>query len=87
MHNPTKDMRGEAAAAGFYTSPWGKHPMIQLLTVGDLLRGVQIDMPPVKGVNVTFKKARRHSLGGEDQMILREESAVYEVSEPDIERP
>jgi hypothetical protein len=28
-------MREEAASAGFYESPWGKHPKIQILTVSD----------------------------------------------------
>ena len=30
---PTSPMRREAASAGFYESPWGKHPRIQLLTM------------------------------------------------------
>jgi hypothetical protein len=85
MHSNTKDMRAEAAAAGFYESPWGKHPRIQLLTIGDLLRGVRVDMPPAKGVNVTFKKARKHSSGGDEQMMLREEHEVYEASPADVE--
>ncbi len=85
MHSNTKDMRGEAAAAGFYESAWGKHPKIQLLTIGDLLRGSRVDMPPAKGVNVTFKKARRHSPNGDSQMMLREDEEVYEASESQIE--
>ena len=84
MHSNTKDMRAEAAAAGFYESLWGKHPRLQLLTIGDLLRGVRVDMPPAKGVNVTFKKARRHSSGGNEQMMLREDHEAYEASEADI---
>lgn len=56
---PTKKMRAEAAAAGFYTSPWGKHPALQLLTVAELLDGKRIDYPPSRQVNRTFKKARR----------------------------
>jgi len=42
---PTAPMRQEAASAGFYDSPWGKHPRIQLLTVAELLAGGRIDMP------------------------------------------
>ncbi len=34
---PTRKMKSEAAAAGFYDSVWGKHPRMQLLTVGELL--------------------------------------------------
>ncbi|MBA3259215.1 MAG: restriction endonuclease [Gemmatimonadales bacterium] len=54
---PTKPMRAEAASAGFYTSPWGSHPRLQLLTVGELLDGKRIDYPQTAGVNRTYKQA------------------------------
>jgi hypothetical protein len=57
LEKPTKAMRTEAAGAGFYQSPWGKHPVMQILTVEQLLKGKKIDYPDVPGVNVTFKKA------------------------------
>ena len=50
-------MRAEAADAGFYKSSWGEHPRIQLLTVGELLKGKQIQYPHVTGGNQTFKAA------------------------------
>lgn len=56
---PTKPMRSEAATAGFYESPWGKHPRIQLLTVAELLDGKGIDYPRVSGANQTYKQAPR----------------------------
>jgi DNA modification methylase len=77
MHNHTKDMRAEAADAGFYESPWGKHPRIQLLTISDLLAGKRIDMPPAKGVNVTFKRARKSTPDAPDQLHLREGEEPY----------
>ena len=49
-------MRKEAASAGFYTSPWGKHARLQLVTVEDLLTGKSIDRPPIQ-TSVTFKRA------------------------------
>jgi hypothetical protein len=52
-------MREEAASAGFYDSPWGKHPRIQLLTVGEVLEGKGIDYPRTAGTNVTLKAAPR----------------------------
>jgi site-specific DNA-methyltransferase (adenine-specific) len=55
LHAPTPSMRAEAAKAGFYTSPWGTHPRLQLLTVQELLEGKAIDYPRL--VNVTFKPA------------------------------
>ena len=57
FQEPTRPMREEAAAAGFYTSPgWHTtHSRIQLLTVRELLDGKTIDYPHVTGL--TFKKA------------------------------
>lgn len=46
LNEPTKPMRKEAAEAGFYKSPYGSHPRIQLITVEDLLSGKQLDLPP-----------------------------------------
>ena len=57
LEPPTSPMRREAASAGFYESPWGKHPRIQLLTIEDLLGGRSVDYP--QATDVTFKKARR----------------------------
>ena len=54
---PTAPMRREAASAGFYNSPWGKHPRIQLLTIEDLLGGRTVDYP--QAADVTFKRAKR----------------------------
>src|SRR3990167_4547621 len=56
---PTKPMRAEAASAGFYDSPWGKRPRVQLLTVAELLEGKGIDYPRTAGVNRTYKQAPR----------------------------
>ena len=50
-------MRREAASAGFYKSPWGQHPRLQLLAVADLLAGKRIDYPPERQTNVTYKRA------------------------------
>jgi hypothetical protein len=57
IDKPTQPMRTWAAGQGFYESPWGKHPRIQLLTVAELLDGKRIDMPDVRGANVTYKRA------------------------------
>jgi len=61
MQSPTGHMRREAAAAGFYESKtWGKqYPRLQLLTIAELLDGRRVDMPPIRQVGATFKKAKR----------------------------
>jgi DNA modification methylase len=56
---PTQLMRTEAASAGFYTSAWGKHPRLQILTVGELLDGARVDYPQISGANRTYKQAPR----------------------------
>jgi site-specific DNA-methyltransferase (adenine-specific) len=59
MERPTAPMRTEATSAGFYESElWGKkYPRLQLLTIEELLAGKQIDMPPLRQVNQTFRTA------------------------------
>lgn len=56
-------MKSEAATAGFYESPgWKKrYPKLQILTIAELLSGIQIEMPPIGDpeVGATFKKAAR----------------------------
>ena len=64
LEEPTKLKLAEAASAGFYKTPYGDHPRLQILTVEKLLEGQRIDYPPEHArVNVTFKKApkARHS--------------------------
>jgi hypothetical protein len=57
LDEPTKAMRTEAASAGFYKSPWGTHPKLQIVTVGDLLNGKKLDAPPSRQTSVTYKRA------------------------------
>ena len=60
LRDPTQPMRSEAASAGFYDSPWGKHTRVQILTIEELLDGAQIDMPPIRQVNKTYQRAPKH---------------------------
>jgi len=73
LQEPTRSMRGEAASAGFYDSPWGtRHPKLQVLTIEELLRGTRIDLPPSRDLR-TFKKApkvKRKPAGGTGTMFL-----------------
>jgi len=59
FESPTKLMRAEASSAGFYKSPWGDHPRLQLLRVAELLAGASVDAPKTAGVNQTYKQAPR----------------------------
>jgi site-specific DNA-methyltransferase (adenine-specific) len=71
MEKPTKQMRAEAASAGFYKSPWNEqYPRIQLLTIEDLLGGKGIAYPAPRQTNVTLKKARRARQDGENRELF-----------------
>ena len=70
MQDPTPRMREEAASAGFYQSPWGRHARMQLLTIGGLLKGERIDYPVTAGTNLTYKRAARATKKDAEQMEL-----------------
>ena len=69
LEEPTGPMRKEAASAGFYTSPWGKHARLQLLTIDDLLTGKTLDRPPIQ-TSTTFKKAPKAAAKGPERKRL-----------------
>lgn len=55
MHEPSRAMKVEAATAGFYDSPWGRHQRVQIRTVAQLLRGEGIDYEAARQASVTYK--------------------------------
>ena len=69
LEEPTKPMRSEAAGDGFYKSPWGSHPKIQILTIAELLGGKKVDMPPLHEVNVTFRQAPKVKKGHQPGLL------------------
>lgn len=79
LEDPTQPMRKEATSAGFYTSPWGKHPRLQLLTIEDLLTGKTIDRPPAQ-TSVTFKKAPK-------ALAKEPERKRLQFDQPDDDQP
>ncbi len=72
MDEHSGPMMNEAVTAGFYeSSSWGrKYPKIQLFTIAELLAGKQIDMPPIRQVGMTFKKAPKASSPKAENMKL-----------------
>lgn len=73
MGESTVAMRKEAATAGFFETPWGKFPRLQLLTISDILAGKRIQYPAITGGNKTFRKAQRVREGGSSQLAVFEE--------------
>lgn len=72
LEEPSKPMRSDAAAAGFYEAPgWNKKfPRIQILTIEEIFGGKAVDMPPS---NITFKKASSASSDHEKPASLFDE--------------
>ncbi len=68
LEEATKPMVNETASIGFYKSPWGNHPRLQILTIAELLTGKKIDYPPT--VNVTHKKAPKAEASLPEQYLL-----------------
>ena len=60
LANPTKPMETEAAAKGFYKSPWGtEHPRLQILTIEELLHKKKPDIPPSVAPIKALPKTKR----------------------------
>lgn len=73
LEESTKPMQGEAASAGFYKTPYGNHPRLQILTIKELLEdGRRIDYPPESArADLTFKKAPKARKAGPQQLPLK----------------
>jgi site-specific DNA-methyltransferase (adenine-specific) len=66
---PTRPMRQEAAAAGFYVPeqfPEHRFPRLQILTIAELFAGKKLDYPQW-ALPSTFKKAASRRKGPSDQ--------------------
>lgn len=74
MEEPTRSMMSEAASAGFYKSPWGNHPRLQILTIAEILKGKGIDYPHPS--NVTFKRAPKAEAPLPEQLKFASEGAT-----------
>ncbi len=58
LAEPTREMRREAAASGFFESGFGRHPKLQILSIAELLAGMRPDLPPL-GRGEGFRRAPR----------------------------
>jgi site-specific DNA-methyltransferase (adenine-specific) len=72
LQEPTRDMKREVLDAGFYDSPgWNKrYQRLQILTIKELLEGKNVDCPPSRQVNVTFRRAPRVQSEGPENLSL-----------------
>jgi site-specific DNA-methyltransferase (adenine-specific) len=58
LAEPTREMRREASASGFFDTGFGTHPRLQILTIAELLAGMRPDLPPL-GRGEGFRRAPR----------------------------
>jgi hypothetical protein len=58
LAEPTKEMRREASASGFFDTGFGTHPRVQIMTIRELLAGMRPDLPPL-GRGEGFRRAPR----------------------------
>ncbi|HXO85213.1 MAG TPA: DNA methyltransferase [Gemmatimonadales bacterium] len=74
FEDPSRQMRAEAASAGFVETSWGRMPRLQLATVADLLHGTAgLQLPPARQIGVTFRKAPRIKAREPEQPTLVEQ--------------
>jgi site-specific DNA-methyltransferase (adenine-specific) len=59
MAPSTAPMREEAASAGFYQTMWGRFPVLQLLSIEDILSGTTVQYPGLGRSDATFRMAAR----------------------------
>ncbi len=72
LEEPTGPMRKEAAPAGFYASPQDPDravPRVQLLTIGELVDGKQVQYPWLVPT-ATFKRAQRRKQEAEQKPLV-----------------
>jgi hypothetical protein len=76
LEEPTKQMRTEAASAGFYAVPGlgKKYPRLQILTIAELLDGRKIDYPQT---SITFKMAPKPVPPRTEQLEIEEGTTEF----------
>jgi hypothetical protein len=62
-------MQTEAIKAGFYQTPYGKHPKIQLLTIAELFAGKKPNSPLID--STVFRKAAAEPTAEQDELFDR----------------
>ena len=66
LEEPTGPMQKEAVKTGFYETPYGKYPKLQILTIAELFEGKQPNIPLVDPT--FFKKAAKELQESQDAL-------------------
>jgi DNA modification methylase len=67
LAEPTGPMKTEAVKAGYYETPYGKYPKLQILTIKDLFDGKHPNIPLVD--SSSFKRAEKEKVGDQDVLF------------------
>jgi site-specific DNA-methyltransferase (adenine-specific) len=67
LAEPTKPMQTEAVKTGFFETPYGKYPKLQLLTIQQLFSGMKPDIPLIDPS--VFKKAAVELMTKQEQLF------------------
>ena len=67
LAEPTKPMQTEAIKEGFYDTPYGKYPKLQILTIRELFQGTRRQIPLIDPVS--FRRARREDMTQQGQLL------------------
>jgi hypothetical protein len=68
LAEPTKPMILEAVKSGYYETPFGKFPKLQILTIRELFDGTQPKLPWIDPN--AFKKAAREASAVQNELEL-----------------
>lgn len=68
LAEPTKPMLTEAVKAGYYETPFGKYPKIQILTIQQLFAGKKPNIPLID--STSFKKAAKDTKSSQKHLPI-----------------
>jgi len=67
LAEPTKPMQTEAVKTGYFETPYGKYPKIQILTIAELFAGAKPNIPLIDPTG--FKKAAKELTEKQDELF------------------
>lgn len=67
LAGPTKPMNTEAVKTGYYETPFGKYPKIQIITIEELFAGKKPNIPLVD--LTAFKKAQVENMSQQGRLF------------------
>ena len=70
LEGSSRPTKNEAGDSGFYSSPWGQRPRIQIRTISELFDGRGFNCPPIRPSGATLRLPRRVMREGDQGSLL-----------------